>query len=85
MGIAVGILMGSQALGAALGGLAASIAGSPKAISGALAAAAAFGAWAVVTTPTEAKHLRRSPRFQEVDEVIDLATLEGQPAPAVVL
>ena len=83
MGIAVGILMGAQALGAALGGVAASIAGSPKAISGALAAAAAFGAWAVVTTPTEAKHLRRPAPVDEADEVIDLPALESQPASVV--
>ncbi len=57
MGIAVGILMGSQALGAAVGGLVASAVGSPRAIAGALALAAVFGAWATVTTPVEPKHL----------------------------
>lgn len=58
MGIAVGILMGSQALGAAVGGVAASIVGPPRAIAGALAAAAVYGVWATITTPTDAKHLR---------------------------
>ena len=57
MGIAVGVLMGSQALGAALGGIAASVVGSPRAIGGALAAAAVYSLWAVATTPTDAKHL----------------------------
>ena len=62
MGIAVGILMGSQALGAALGGLAASIVGPAHAIAGALTAAAVFCAWSVVTTPSDAKHLAKRPR-----------------------
>lgn len=57
MGIAVGVLMGSQALGAALGGVAASIVGPPRAIAGALALATGFGLWATATTPFEAKHL----------------------------
>jgi hypothetical protein len=63
MGIAVGVLMGSQAIGAALGGIAASVVGSPRAIGGALAAAAAFSLWSVATTPVDAKHLalRRRP------------------------
>ena len=61
MGIAVGVLMGSQALGAALGGIAASVVGSPRAIGGALAAAAVFSLWAVVTTPADAKHLAVAP------------------------
>ena len=63
MGIAVGVLMGSQALGAAVGGLVASVVGSPRAIGGALAAAAVFSLWAVATTPADAKHLapRRRP------------------------
>lgn len=57
MGIAVGILMGSQAAGAAVGGLVASAIGAPRAIAGALFLAAGFGAWAAVTTPVDAKHL----------------------------
>jgi predicted MFS family arabinose efflux permease len=57
MGIAVGILMGSQALGAVVGGLAASVVGPARAIGGALAAAAVYSLWAVVTTPVDAKHL----------------------------
>lgn len=57
MGIAVGILMGSQALGAAVGGAAASVVGPPRAIAGALAVAALYGAWATLTTPIDAKHL----------------------------
>lgn len=57
MGIAVGVLMGSQALGAAVGGLAASAFGSSTAISGALLLAALYGAWAATTTPTEPKHM----------------------------
>jgi MFS family permease len=64
MGIAVGILMGSQALGAAVGGAAASIVGPPRAITGALAIAALYGVWTTATTPVDAKHLagrHRSP------------------------
>jgi hypothetical protein len=57
MGIAVGVLMGSQAMGAAFGGLAASVVDSPRAIGGALAAAAVFSVWALATTPADAKHL----------------------------
>lgn len=59
MGIAVGVLMGSQAIGAALGGVAASMVGPPRAIAGALAGAALFSVWSVLTTPTDAKHLAR--------------------------
>ena len=63
MGIAVGVLMGSQALGAAVGGIVASAVGSPRAIGGALALAAVFSLWSVATTPADAKHLavRRRP------------------------
>ena len=57
MGIAVGVLMGSQALGAAVGGIVASAVGPPRAIGGALALAAVYSLWAVTTTPIEAKHL----------------------------
>ncbi len=57
MGIAVGVLMGSQALGAAVGGIVASAVGPPRAIGGALALAAVYSLWAVTTTPVEAKHL----------------------------
>jgi len=81
MGIAVGVLMGSQALGAGLGGVVASLVGSPRAISGALVAATVFGAWAVVTTPIEAKHLLRRPRSLPADTVIDLAALEAEHRP----
>jgi MFS family permease len=84
MGIAVGVLMGSQALGAGLGGVVASIVGSPQAISGALAAAAAFGVWAVVTTPTEPKYLVRPDRPLRAAAVIDLPALEAEQAPATV-
>jgi len=63
MGIAVGILMGSQAAGAAVGGLVATAVGPPRAIAGALTLAVAFGAWSTLTTPVDAKHLagRRRP------------------------
>src|SRR3546814_20089497 len=80
MGIAVGILMGSQALGAALGGVAANVVGAPRAIAGSLALAALFGVWALLTSPSEPKHLAGRPRsdrtFEEEavadDVVIDL-------------
>ncbi|MEX2294517.1 MAG: MFS transporter [Acidimicrobiales bacterium] len=78
MGIAVGVLMGSQALGAAVGGVAASVFSPSRAIAGALVLAATYGAWSVVTTPVEAKHLagrRRvigEPTRSEPDVVIDL-------------
>jgi hypothetical protein len=62
MGIAVGILMGTQAAGAAVGGIVASAIGPPRAITGALVLAACFGAWAMVTTPVDAKHLAGSRR-----------------------
>ena len=89
MGIAVGVLMGSQALGAALGGIAASVVGSPHAIGGALAAAAVFSLWAVATTPVDAKHLavgrRPAPARGPIvaveplpapDTVVDLVAME---------
>jgi len=77
MGIAVGVLMGSQALGAAAGGVAASLVGPPMAIGTALLLAAAFSLWALATTPFDAKHLARRPpavrpRLAEPDVVIDL-------------
>ncbi|MGQ0831227.1 MAG: MFS transporter, partial [Microthrixaceae bacterium] len=95
MGIAVGLLMGSQALGAAVGGFVASAVGPPRAIAGALSLAAVYGAWATVTTPFEAKHLagRRRvagattdvPQTRVIDldatvEVVDLVALEGSGA-----
>lgn len=92
MGIAVGVLMGSQALGAALGGLAASQIGSARAISGALAAATVFSLWSAATTPHEAKHLRRAtPRRPAAistavpaETVVDLVTLEAdRPAASI--
>ena len=85
MGIAVGVLMGSQALGAAVGGLVASQIGSGQAIAGALALAAAFSLWSAVTTPHEAKHLRRAARRRPApvpiavpaESVVDLIKLEA--------
>lgn len=70
MGIAVGILMGSQAAGAAVGGLVATAVGPPRAIAGALALAVAFGAWSTLTTPVDAKHLvgRRRPMSSTAPE-----------------
>lgn len=86
MGIAVGVLMGSQALGAAVGGFTASVVGPAHAIGGALAIAAGFGLWAAVTTPTEGKHLVRHRRRQPVDDrcVVDLVALEAEHLPAKV-
>jgi predicted MFS family arabinose efflux permease len=85
MGIAVGVLMGSQALGAAMGGVAASWVGPPTAIGGALALAAGFSLWSFVTTPHEAKHLARPRRSDqppaEAHSVIDLTTLEAEVGP----
>lgn len=89
MGIAVGVLMGSQATGAALGGVVASSVGAPRAIAGALALAAVFGLWAVLTTPYDARHMarRRPPTAgaePEEEVVIDLTAIEreGVPEPA---
>jgi MFS family permease len=85
MGIAVGMLMGSQALGAAVGGFAASVVGPPRAIAGALVGATVFSLWSVVTTPTDAKHLlvRRRPPA-EPDTIVDLVAMEAeQPAASV--
>jgi MFS family permease len=95
MGIAVGVLMGSQALGAALGGIAASVVGSPRAIGGALAAAAVYSLWAVATTPTDAKHLAIGRRpvpaqgpivaiepLPVPDTVVDLVAMETVDEPA---
>lgn len=80
MGIAVGVLMGSQALGAAFGGVAASAVGPARAIGAAFAAAAAFGLWAAVTTPTDAKHLvrRGRPRPPTAETVVDLVAMEAE-------
>lgn len=78
MGIAVGLLMGCQAIGAALGGLTATSVGASRAIAGALTLAAIYGAWSTVTTPVDPKHLvgrRRihgSPVEDSVATVIDL-------------
>ena len=86
MGIAVGVLFGSQALGAAVGGVVASIVGPPRAIAGALALAAGCGAWAAVTTPVDAKHLAGRARGGpsggrrpegEPNVVVDLVALES--------
>lgn len=57
MGIAVGVLMGSQAAGAALGGVAASVLSPSRAIAGSLSLAVVYGAWTTLTTPVDAKHL----------------------------
>ena len=80
MGIAVGILMGSQALGAAVGGVVATMIGAPRAISGALALAAVYSVWAIFTTPTDGKHFIRrwpvAPLAATPDTVIDLVALE---------
>jgi predicted MFS family arabinose efflux permease len=85
MGIAVGILMGSQALGAAVGGLVATAVGAPRAIAGSLALAAVYSVWAIVTTPIDGKHFIRRwpvapvaviPTAATPDVVIDLAALE---------
>lgn len=82
MGIAVGVLMGGQALGAAAGGLVASVVGAPRAIAGALSLAAVFGAWAAATTPVEAKHLagRRALAGEPPRVVLDLVALESDGA-----
>ena len=85
MGIAVGVLMGAQAVGAAVGGVAASIVGESRAIAGSLALAAGYGAWALVTTPSDAKHLARSrtrPPAAEPDQLVDLVALEAESAVA---
>ena len=90
MGIAVGVLMGSQALGAALGGLVATQIGSAHAIAGALSLCAVFSIWSAVTTPQEAKHLRRAarrppspaPRAAPPETVVDLVSLEAERPPA---
>jgi MFS family permease len=76
MGIAVGLIMGSQALGAAGGGIAAATFGTSTAITWSFLLAAAFGAWAVATSPRDARHLapRRRPAAADGEgrEVIDL-------------
>jgi MFS family permease len=83
MGIAVGVLMGSQAIGAALGGLVASQVGSARAIAGALAVCTVFSLWSVASTPHEAKHLRgRVRRDRPSETVVDLVELEARRASA---
>ncbi|MEO7428839.1 MAG: MFS transporter, partial [Acidimicrobiales bacterium] len=78
MGIAVGLLMGSQALGAGIGGIVASAIGPPRAIASALSLAAVYGLWAALTAPVEAKHLAGRRRVigstvaASTREVIDL-------------
>lgn len=88
MGIAVGLLMGSQALGAALGGLSASVVGEAETMAGALGLATIFGLWALITTPSDAKHLvRRRPKAAAPSRVIDLSALDeaavAAPGPSV--
>ena len=86
MGIAVGVLMGSQAVGAAAGGLVATQVGSAHAIAGALALATVFSVWSAVSTPHEAKHLRRPARrprpVRPPETVVDLVSLEADRPPA---
>lgn len=95
MGIAVGVLMGSQAAGAAVGGVVASLLGPSRAIAGALSLCAAYGVWATVTTPVDAKHLAGRRRVlgatapasgAQADgphtTIIDLVALESQQAAA---
>jgi MFS family permease len=84
MGIAVGVLMGSQAVGAAVGGVAASAVGPPYAIAGALTVAAVLGLWAAATTPTDAKHMLRQlrPTPPEPRAVVDLVAMEANHPPA---
>jgi MFS family permease len=83
MGIAVGVLMGCQAIGAMAGGLAATIVGAATATAMALTATAIFGVWAVITTPFEAKHLLRVRRRTTApDVVVDLLAFEHGNAPA---
>lgn len=84
MGIAVGVLMGGQAIGAALGGLGASAIGAGRATAGALVLASGFGLWCVATTPFDAKHLLRVRRrsARQPHQVIDLDALEAESAAA---
>ncbi len=84
MGIAVGVLMGSQALGAAVGGFAASAIGPPQAIAGAFALAAVLNLWAAFTTPSEAKHMLRRARTHDEPAIVDLAAMEAEQPPAEV-
>jgi hypothetical protein len=82
------VLMGSQALGAAVGGVAASWVGPPLAIGSALVLASAFSLWALATTPFDAKHLARRPpvtraRPSEPDVVIDLTDPAPRPVEPV--
>ena len=87
MGIAVGVLMGAQAVGAAVGGLAASQVGTPQAIAAALAVAAVFCLWSAGSTPHDPKHLRRAtpvPRRFAEETVVDLVSLEADRPPASV-
>ena len=90
MGIAVGLLMGSQALGAALGGLSASVVGESETMAGALGLATIYGLWALITTPSDAKHLvRRRPKAAAPSRVIDLSALDevavAAPGPSVMV
>jgi predicted MFS family arabinose efflux permease len=57
MGIALGVVMGTQALGAVLGGVVASSAGIGEVAGGALALAAVWCAWAALSSP----HYERDP------------------------
>jgi MFS family permease len=87
MGIAVGVLMGCQALGAAVGGLVASQSGTPQAITVALVVATVFCLWSAASTPHEPKHLRRfvpAPRRAPEETIVDLVSLEADRPPAAV-
>jgi MFS family permease len=85
MGIAVGVLMGGQAAGAALGGIAASIFGTAQAIAVALGLAAVWCLWSAATTPREPKHLLRPVREREAipqETIVDLVSFEVDRPPA---
>ncbi len=74
MGIALGLVMGLQALGAVLGGLAASAWGVGPSAAVSLLAAGMACLWLASTTPPDAAHRRRAAGH----ELVDLTEAGGQ-------
>lgn len=79
MGIALGVVMGFQALGAALGGIAAARIGVGAVAGGALGLAALWCAWALLSSPHVARHRARPGSDREQRVLVDLVALEAQP------
>jgi MFS family permease len=81
MGIAVGVLMGSQAAAAAIGGVFATRYGTGTTIAGALTLAAVYSAWAALTTPRADALVVGEPQVIDLSEQPAAVDAEAEPAP----